>query len=327
MIPAKNRERKCSTCKHYQPSPLWRKGWCRNPLLYDRNTNHLVEAESLACNRTFIDYWEPNDGPPVTAGPQGRGTKPRIAPSIPMDTKDAQGRAGVVTGNTPAVGMPAVNPRQLYRPAPGRGRPPLSIVTPEFEDEDNALDPSIETRQIEQVGDERPTASQRIRKARAQRRFTLMGMSGPSLWVPLGIVAALLLLGGFAVFANNQRTPVVVSPTATVTSPPPSPTGFGGPTPTSPLAPTAGVVVPSDVIAINGWVQVAGAATGLTVRAEPSTSGARLGVMPEGTKAHVIDGPETANGFTWWKVDRFSKTNPELEGWAAATFLKPTTAP
>jgi len=242
-----------------------------------------------------------------------------------MDTKDAQGRAGIVTGNTPAVGMPAVNPRQLYRPVPGRGRPPLSIVTPEFEDQE-ALDPSIETRQLEQVGDERPTASQRIKKARAQRRFTLMGMSGPSLWVPLGIVVALLLLGGFAVFVNNQRTPAVVSPTATATAPPPSPTGFGEPTPTNPLAATA-AVVPSDVIAIDGWVQVTGAGNGLTVRSDPSTSGARLGVMPEGTKAHVIAGPETANGFAWWKVDSFSKTNPELEGWAAATFLKPTTVP
>ena len=242
-----------------------------------------------------------------------------------MDTKDARGRAGVVTGNTPAVGMPAVNPRQLYRPVPGRGRPPLSIVTPEFEDEDG-LDPTIETMQLEQISDERPTASQRIRQARAERRFTLMGMSGLSLWVPLGIVAALILLGGFAVFANNQNRSGVISPTATSTSPPPSPTGFGEPTPTNPLASTS-AVVPSDVITIDGWVQVTGAGNGLTVRAAPSTSGSRLGVMPEGTKAHVIDGPETANGFTWWKVDSFSKTNPDLEGWAAATFLKPTTAP
>ena len=101
MIPAKNRDRKCSTCRHYQPSPLWRKGWCRNPLLYDRNTNHLVEADSLACNRTFIDYWEPLTGDQAPAGPQPRSTKPRIAPSIPMTTTDPKGHRGVVTGNTP----------------------------------------------------------------------------------------------------------------------------------------------------------------------------------------------------------------------------------
>src|SRR5438270_7530963 len=101
MNPAKNRDRKCSTCRHYQPSPLWRKGWCRNPLLYDRNTNHLVEADSLACNRTFIDYWEPIQGPAPTIGPPTRAAnKPRIAPSIPIDTTDATGKRGVVTGNT-----------------------------------------------------------------------------------------------------------------------------------------------------------------------------------------------------------------------------------
>ncbi len=325
MIPAKNRERKCSTCKHYQPSPLWRKGWCRNPLLYDRNTNHLVEAESLACNRTFIDYWEPNDGP-AADGPQKRGTKPRIAPSIPMDTRDAQGRSGVVTGNTPAVGMPAVNPRQLYKPVSGRGRPPLSIVTPEFEDEDDLLNASKETRQIEQVGDGQPTARQRIQKARAQRRFTLLGMSGPSLWVPMGIVVALFLLGGFAVIANNQRQGAVVTPTATTTVPPPSPTGFGEPTATIPIAATT-AVVPSDAIAVDGWVQVSGAGNGLTVRAEPSTSGRRITALAEGTKARVVDGPETANDLTWWKITGFSKTDPELEGWSAETYLKPTTAP
>src|SRR5438477_3641624 len=108
MIPAKNRDRKCSTCRHYQPSPLWRKGWCRNPLLYDRNTNHLVEADSLACNRTFIDYWEPIQGPVPEMAPQARSAKPRIAPSIPMGTMDSAGNRGVTTGNTPASGMAAV---------------------------------------------------------------------------------------------------------------------------------------------------------------------------------------------------------------------------
>src|SRR6188472_2344782 len=128
MATAKNRDRKCSTCKHYQPSPLWRKGWCRNPLLYDRNTNHLVEADSLACNRTFIDYWEPMTGPMPSAGPQARSPKPRIAPSIPMDTMDAQGRHSVVTGNTPAAGMAAVVPRKKS-PDEIPDRPALSIVT------------------------------------------------------------------------------------------------------------------------------------------------------------------------------------------------------
>lgn len=55
------RDKKCATCRHYEQSPLRRRGWCRNPLLYDRHTNHLVEEDTLACSRGFgsVDYWEP----------------------------------------------------------------------------------------------------------------------------------------------------------------------------------------------------------------------------------------------------------------------------
>src|SRR5215210_7930747 len=84
MSISKQRDRKCATCRHYQPSPLWRKGWCRNPLLYDPTTNHLVESESLSCARAFIDYWEPRavgDTPPIGPSVPGR---PRVAPSIPL---------------------------------------------------------------------------------------------------------------------------------------------------------------------------------------------------------------------------------------------------
>lgn len=326
MIPAKNRERKCSTCKHYQPSPLWRKGWCRNPLLYDRNTNHLVEADSLACNRTFIDYWEPNEGPQAAPGPQPKGTRPRIAPSIPMNTKDAQGRAGVVTGNTPAVGMPAVNPRQLYRPASGRGRAPLSIVTPDFEDEDG-LDSANETEQLEQVAPVQQTAKQRIQQARAQRKPNLLGLSGVRLWTALGVLAFVVLLGAGAILMRNRPNvaPVVV-PTVTVTLPLPSPTGFGDPTATVPAAQATTGTVPTDVIAVGGWVQVSSSG-GLSVREEPSTTGKRITVLANGTKAHVVDGPRTANGLTWWKVDQFSTKDDTLTGWCAESFLSPTTAP
>src|SRR3954467_14521414 len=90
MSASKQRDRKCATCRHYQPSPLWRKGWCRNPLLFDPSTNHLVEADSLACQRAFIDYWEarsPKDLPamgPSAATAEAPLTRPRVAPSIPL---------------------------------------------------------------------------------------------------------------------------------------------------------------------------------------------------------------------------------------------------
>jgi hypothetical protein len=53
--------RKCSTCKHYEPAPIWRKGWCRNPLLFSPQQSHLVGEDDLDCERGMGNYWEPAD--------------------------------------------------------------------------------------------------------------------------------------------------------------------------------------------------------------------------------------------------------------------------
>ncbi|MCL5257225.1 MAG: SH3 domain-containing protein [Chloroflexi bacterium] len=50
--------RKCGTCRHYEPSPLKGKGWCRNPLLYDGSQNHLVDEKEYSCFRTFGSHWD-----------------------------------------------------------------------------------------------------------------------------------------------------------------------------------------------------------------------------------------------------------------------------
>lgn len=55
------RNRKCGNCRYFEPAPLWRKGWCRNPRLYDRRANHLVDASTIDCEQVFRAriYWEP----------------------------------------------------------------------------------------------------------------------------------------------------------------------------------------------------------------------------------------------------------------------------
>lgn len=350
MIPAKSRERKCATCKHYQPSPLWRKGWCRNPLLYDRNTNHLVEAESLSCNRTFIDYWEPGDGSAPTAGAHGRqprSNKPRIAPSIPMDTVDAEGNRDVVTGNTPAIGLPVSSSKSFYRPTSGRDRPPLSIVNSEPAEEPvPATGAAKTTRQIPKIDypedddlELQSTAQQRVEAERVQKRTTrrmsmpALPISGPMLWIVLVAVVALGLLGGgFLLTRSPGDQPSAATATQTATIPAPTPTGFGDPTPTSNTPPpsptTAGgaTAPPTDKIAVGGWVRVTSNA-GLRIRQEPSTSSTIVGRLPSGSTAHVIDGPRESDGYTWWKVDQYSKDDPDASGWCADDFLVPTTPP
>ena len=51
--------RKCVNCRHYEPSPIWRSGWCRNPRLYTPQESHLVAQDGLECAHRVGNYWEP----------------------------------------------------------------------------------------------------------------------------------------------------------------------------------------------------------------------------------------------------------------------------
>jgi hypothetical protein len=72
--------RKCGNCRHYEPSPIWRSGWCRNPRLYGPHESHLVRQEELACAHRIGNYWEPVEDEPGepggSAGPLGGLVKP-----------------------------------------------------------------------------------------------------------------------------------------------------------------------------------------------------------------------------------------------------------
>lgn len=59
---------------------------------------------------------------------------------------------------------------------------------------------------------------------------------------------------------------------------------------------------------------VAVTTTDLSVRDCPSTSCTRLDVAPGGTNGIIIDGPEYADGYTWWKVDYYGDVST---GWSA----------
>ncbi len=362
MIPARNRERKCSTCRHYQASPLWRKGWCRNPLLYDRNTNHLVEADSLACNRTFIDYWEPIDSSRLKAGADGEQTitKPRIAPSVPLEQVDRKGNRRLVGENTPATGIPVARGRSS-QPAEPAEAPPRQVLTLDasrkrsplaaFSEPDELLDEDVQwpadpkaTVQIEEVaGPQTTTAGAQPRttpkRQRPQRRATVWARPLPfvraPIWLALLLLAVIAIAAGTFLLLRARTGPAAPSITARVSATVPlaTATGFGDPTATTPPQPTSAATVgatavlpPAGTIGINGYVQVT-SANGLVVRSQPSTSGQRLAVMPNGTRAKIVDGPQGANGYKWWKVTGFSAQNPALEGWCVENFLRPTTPP
>jgi Bacterial SH3 domain len=99
-------ERKCSTCKFYEPAPIWRKGWCRNPLLYAPQQSHLVAEDDLDCSRGLSDYWEAADG-----------TGPNAGVNLAMSGRDPFGRN---TGRGDRE--PSADPWGSSQPPYGSGR-------------------------------------------------------------------------------------------------------------------------------------------------------------------------------------------------------------
>ena len=134
------RNRKCGNCRYFEPAPLWRKGWCRNPRLYDRRANHLVDAATIDCEQVFRAriYWEPvpiSDVAEVNTGP---GYSPFVngsgdgAESIPAQADGGRVRAGTAPAdgvlrartmvNNPQTGgdnLPVIVRRERSTAAPG----------------------------------------------------------------------------------------------------------------------------------------------------------------------------------------------------------------
>ena len=70
-------------------------------------------------------------------------------------------------------------------------------------------------------------------------------------------------------------------------------------------APSAG-----NVVQISGTGEA-----GLRVRSSPQINGDNiLGKVFDGTRVQVLEGPQTADGYQWWRV--------KLEGWSAVEFLR-----
>lgn len=142
----------------------------------------------------------------------------------------------------------------------------------------------------------------------------------------LGTIAAALAicaLGGRAILrAQPEAAEGVIVAVPTATRPPtrtPLPTYTPTPAPT--ITPT-----PPGVIAIGGFIQVFDAGPqGLSYRSEAGLQAQRLRYLPDGTVMRIVDGPTTADGLIWWKLQNPDDANDV--GWSAGDYLRPTNAP
>lgn len=150
-------------------------------------------------------------------------------------------------------------------------------------------------------------------------------------WALLVILVAIiialcagLILVVQAIRGNGDETPTP-APTATRAAVP----TFTAPpaAPTSQTPPTATVVLPIGTpqetpapteIGPGAQVVVQGTGgTGLNLRAEPGTGAQIVTNAREGTVLTVLEGPQEAGGYTWWRM----RAPGGQEGWGAANWI------
>jgi hypothetical protein len=102
-------------------------------------------------------------------------------------------------------------------------------------------------------------------------------------------------------------------------------------TPDAPIIPTndpsiATPTLAADTIGINAYVQISGTeGEGLRIRSTAGLSGDTVFRGEEAEVFVVHDGPQTADGYTWWYlVAPYDETRA---GWAAADFLAVVPSP
>jgi len=130
---------------------------------------------------------------------------------------------------------------------------------------------------------------------------------------------AIALVGLCQVSGMAKRVfPAARGPTPTQTQ---VPTNTPQPTfpPTLTPVPTA-TLTPVPQIAVGGVVVVRGTAgEKLRMRAAPGVAHDVVASLDDGTRLKVLDGPQAADGYTWWRA----QTSAGAVGWVAADWLAP----
>jgi hypothetical protein len=282
--------RRCSTCRHFQPAPLWRKGWCRHPLLYAPHQNHLVDERELDCHRQFGDYWEP-----VEAEAKAEPVSPPAATAVPP-------AVAVATSPSSEPGSAAVSVAASQGGTPPAGAAPA---------------PAVDTGQTPP-----PPRSDRLRLL--VPAVIIGGLAlGYLLWSGILMQTTGEVPTPTAIPAT---APVVSTPAAMATAAPPTVAPTSPPTPrptTPPTAPPTVATTPTRVATPGIRAGAAalvdtGSNDGLRLRREPGSAGVVLRSIRNGERVSVLDGPRDADGITWWRVAYAGD-----EGWVAGQYLKP----
>ncbi|MBN8583294.1 MAG: SH3 domain-containing protein [Anaerolineae bacterium] len=106
----------------------------------------------------------------------------------------------------------------------------------------------------------------------------------------------------------------------------PAPTHTPAATAIPTIDPLSTPVIDQTVINIDGYVQITGTGSdGLRIRSAPGLTSETVFRGEESEVFLVKDGPQSADGYTWWYV--VAPYDDTRAGWAAAEFLAVVPAP
>lgn len=295
--------RKCGSCKHYEPAPIWRKGWCRNALLYSPQQSHLVGEEDLDCERGMGNYWESS---------QASGPLPYI-PLHPVSSSSQSNDAVSVSDSR--AGYPLRTPS-------GQAIFPVSGSSGYSGDQiDDDLPPTSDRRDGDPRGRERQLDY--YTEERYWTDYVRIGL--PILGVILILLVALLWIipffngddddGQLGATGSPTTTIPVIQPSVTATSPangsetpritlttqpgttPPATTGEPTATTATEPQPSGGEIYPGATVAVANT-----GGTGVNMRSTASVDGEVVAVVLDGTEFVTTGEAEEADGFVWWPV-------------------------
>jgi hypothetical protein len=151
-----------------------------------------------------------------------------------------------------------------------------------------------------------------------QRQTRPGGRRGLPLWplVVIVLLIAVVFISLWNPFTPPTQPTVEIIPTVTSALPTLAPFPTATATPKSTPTPS----VPTE-ISVGGYVKVVGAeADALSYRSGPGLNYARLTIVKDGTILEVLEGPEEADGYVWWRLE----DEDGFIGWAADDWLEPT---
>jgi len=145
-----------------------------------------------------------------------------------------------------------------------------------------------------------------------------------NIWVIFGAVLVFVLLAvfwGTILWAFSPIGPKVIAPTAEITIiPAPTLTMVIVSTPTSTPVPQVEDTAVVDLL-LGSMVEITGTGSdGLRIRSDPGTGGTILFVAKDGERFIVKDGPQEADGYTWYYL--VSDDDKSKAGWGAMDYIR-----